>query len=106
MLRLIGAGDVKLMAVVGAFLGLPDVLAAMFFVVVAGGAAAILVLIYQRVSGRLASNVALVLRSLALAAWTRTPVAAPSLISAGRLPYGVCIFAGTTVFLVVRQVGI
>jgi prepilin peptidase CpaA len=105
-LRAIGAGDVKLMAVVGAFLGVPDVLPAMFFVVFAGGVMATAFVLYHRVAGRMVANVALMLRSLALAAWTRTPVATPAMVSSGRLPYALCILAGTTVFLVVRQGGI
>ena len=47
----IGMGDVKLMAVVGAALGWPAALAALFWVTVAGGAQAALQLIIARVRG-------------------------------------------------------
>lgn len=102
-LRLMGAGDVKLMAVVGAFLGFPAVLMAILFTLVAGGVMAVVWTLALRVGRRVATNVGGVFRSVAVAAWTATPPVRPVFQSAGRLPYAVCILAGTTVFLVVRQ---
>jgi prepilin peptidase CpaA len=102
-LRLMGAGDVKLMAVVGAFIGFPAVLMAILFTLVAGGVMAVVWTLALRLGRRVASNVGGMFRSVAIAAWTRTSPVAPAFQSAGRLPYAVCILAGTTVFLVVRQ---
>lgn len=102
--RVMGAGDVKLMAAAGAFLGFPDVLPAIFFVVATGGVLAVGYIVVHRAATRAARNVGTIMRSLTVAAWTRTAPAAPASTSIGRLPYGVCIFAGTAIFLVVRQV--
>ena len=103
VLHAIGAGDVKLAAACGAFLGWPDILPALFFVVVAGGVMAVSWTLVHRSTARTAANMARIAQSLAMAAWVRTsPVHSP-FVSSGRLPYAVCILVGTTVFLVVRH---
>lgn len=102
-LRLMGAGDVKLMAAAGAFLGLPDVLPAIFFVVVTGGIAGIGYALVRGLGSRLLANVSVVVRSWGVAAVTRTAPPPSAFTPTGRLPYGVCIFVGTAAFLVVRQ---
>jgi len=104
MLRVMGAGDVKLMAAVGAFLGFPDVLPAMIFVFLTGGTLAVGYIVYHRVAARAARNLGAIVGSLMTAALTGTAPTAAAMASAGRLPYGVCIFGGTALFLVVRQV--
>jgi len=103
-LRAIGAGDVKLAAACGAFLGWPDILPALFFIVVAGGVMALGWSLVQRTTGRAASNVAQIAQSVFLAALLRTGMPNVPVQSAGRLPYAVCILVGTATFLVVRQV--
>lgn len=103
VLRVMGAGDVKLMAAAGAFLGFPAILPAIFFVVFTGGILAVGYILVHRAVARTARNIGAIVRSLTVAAWTRTAPAAPASMSIGRLPYGVCIFAGTAIFVVVRE---
>ncbi|HEY0825517.1 MAG TPA: A24 family peptidase, partial [Ramlibacter sp.] len=65
-LRVMGGGDVKLMAMVGAFLGLPDVLPALLFVFVAGGIAAVVAAVSRGRVRRLLGNVAAIVRGAAI----------------------------------------
>ncbi len=108
LLRGMAAGDVKLMAMTGAYLGPWDGLHAVLWSFMAGGVLALAIVL---VNGRLArlwrnlSQAALV-GSLQLAAG-RTPTAQiASSESAGMLPYAVAIAAGTTLFLIARQLGL
>lgn len=103
-LRAMGGGDVKLMAMVGAFLGVPDVLPALLFVFVAGGVAALGAALFQGRALRLLHNVHSIVRSAAVAAVTGTAVTPQRVVSAGRLPFALPIAAGTIAFLVYRQV--
>src|SRR6478672_7302054 len=56
VLRLLGAGDVKLMAMVGAFVGPSGTLGALLYVVVTGGIAALLVAARRGALRRLLEN--------------------------------------------------
>lgn len=89
-LRAMGAGDVKLMAMCGAFLGLPATLWAVLFTLLAGGVLALGLLAWQ---GRLRRGLDNVL------ALTRGAAAIPAGESAGSLPYGVAIATGTLGYL-------
>jgi prepilin peptidase CpaA len=102
-LRVIGGGDVKLMAMVGAFLGLPDILPALLFVFAAGGVAALAAAASRRRMRRLLGNVGAIVRSAAIGAVTGAPAAPAGLVSAGRLPFAIPIAAGTAAFLLYRQ---
>lgn len=104
LIRAMGAGDVKLMAAVGAFLGPLPVLKAALFVFVVGGIAAVAFAVSRRAGRQLAANLTEFAESLVLpgvAVWR------PGLGSAsiGSLPYGVSISVGTLLFLVARQLG-
>jgi prepilin peptidase CpaA len=98
LLRGMAAGDVKLMAVVGAFAGPNDVLSIAVLTWCAGGVMALLVVLAR---GRL--KLALV-NVLQMARAMLTPglpaTAAPEMSSAGAIPYGVAIAIGTIVVLV------
>jgi prepilin peptidase CpaA len=106
-LRVMGAGDVKLMAMVGAFLGLPSMGYALLYCLMAGGAFALFYVLYQSVALKFVMNVGAALQMLPFAAqhgrragaWLAT---APSI---GKMPYGPAICAGTLVYLVLRQLG-
>ena len=108
MLRVLGAGDVKLMAMVGAFLGPSSTISALIYVVVTGGIAAILVATARGAVGRLALNVYFIVNV------ARVPTADPAWSghasgtgqSVGKLPYGISICIGTLAYLVTRQLGI
>ena len=79
--RAMGGGDVKLMAGVGAFLGWPDVLDALFFTALVGGVLAILYMVWQRTPSKDDEGNELPRR--------KTPI-----------PYGVAIAAGTLLSIV------
>ncbi len=105
VLRIMGAGDVKLMAMVGAFLGPTATLQALLFTTAAAGVAAIVFAIHHRSAVRLARNSTNIVQSLAFAALTGSrPVdLLPAGTSIGRMPYGVSICIGTITCLVARQ---
>ncbi|WP_296951444.1 prepilin peptidase [uncultured Massilia sp.] len=98
LLRGMAAGDVKLMAVVGAFAGPRDAITIAVLAWCAGGVMALL-LVLARGRLRLAvRNIVAVVRG-ALVPGMALP-AAGSWTSAGAIPYGVAIAAGTIAVLV------
>lgn len=104
LVRAMGAGDVKLMAAVGAFLGPLAVFKAALFVFVVGGLAALAFALSRRASRQLAANLTEFAQSLVLpgvAVW-RPGIGTASI---GNLPYGVSISVGTQLFLLTRQLG-
>lgn len=106
-LRLLGAGDVKLLAAVGAFIGAPDIILAILFVLAAGGFVAVAAAMYRKVLLRALGNIYTVTAVAATAVTAGiNPVRAASagFASAGRIPYAISITLGTLVFLVLRQV--
>lgn len=94
-LRALGAGDVKLMAAVGAYVGpqaLPLTLLATF---IAGGLMTMVVCLYRGTAARLLRNV----RDMLTSAWWRlacreAPLLEPAPLSAGRMPYALAIAGG------------
>jgi len=100
--RVMGAGDVKLMAMAGAFLGGTAVFKAVLFVFVVGGIAAVVFVMTHRAVARLATN----LQQIAFGLITPgVGVLRLGSASVGKLPYGMSIAAGTIAFLVARQLG-
>ena len=97
-LRAMGAGDVKLLAMIGVWLGAPAVGYAALWTMVAGG---VLSLSWALGTGVLRHVIAN-LRDMFLASWVRlqagagVAVAAPT-SATGRLPYAVAIACGTAV---------
>ena len=106
-LKAMGAGDVKLMAMAGAFLGMPDTFYAVLSVFIAGGVAALAFAVSHKASKRMAANLRNMVQSLAFAAMAGQPPGSgmAKAASIGRLPYGVSIAVGTVAFLVIKQVG-
>ena len=106
-LRALGAGDVKLMAAVGAFLGpqaLPFTLLATF---VSGGVLTLLVTLYRGTAMRLLRNV----RDMLSNACWRWPAArrrcwSRRLASAGKMPYALAIAAGAWMQLALADSGL
>lgn len=98
-LRVMGAGDVKLMAAVGAFLGISQIAYAVLFTIIAGGIAAFLFALYHRAVRRMTGNVADIVQNMAFAALAGIRPAATAGTSVGKLPYAVSIAAGTITWL-------
>jgi prepilin peptidase CpaA len=92
LLRILGAGDVKLMAVVGVWLGTAAVLQAALWTLLAGGVLALVMAVASGTLRQVLFNTVLVLTSHAPPLATQ-PQAAPGL----RLPYAVAIAAGSAV---------
>lgn len=107
MLRVMGAGDVKLMAMAGAFLGLSETPAAVLWVFLAGGLFAIGHVLMHRLLGRLTHSLRDMAGQLMLTVTTGTRPASPAALkqSVGKLPYGMAIAAGTISYVVARQIG-
>ena len=109
--RGMGAGDVKLMAMVGAFLGPVQIWPVIFATVLAGGALAIAMALRERVLGRVFKSIYLMLFGGLLPMIKRTQRAAtPAASGTGttptaeeitgvRLPYGAAIAAGCLAYM-------
>lgn len=106
-LGVMGAGDVKLMAMVGAFLGLGDIMYALIYALIAGGVAALLVALLRKSMWRMLRNVKGVVQAATYATLggMKPQVFLDAGESVGKLPYGVSICAGTVVYLIARQLG-
>lgn len=105
LLRAMGAGDVKLMAMAGAFLGPDGTWHAVIFVFIAGGIAALAYALWHRAARKLLHNTRQTTQLLfiSVAAGIRPDARASSAPSVGTLPYGVSIALGTASFLIARQ---
>ncbi|BAL26412.1 prepilin peptidase [Azoarcus sp. KH32C] len=105
-LRAMGAGDVKLMMMVGAFLGPLQTLGVVVLTFVAGGVLAIGMALWQRSFKQLALNLHVMLTTSAVHAATgASPKFEPLQQTAGRMPYAVAIAAGTLLQLYLVRSG-
>lgn len=99
-LRAMGAGDVKLMAMVGAFLGPADVLGAVLATFVAGGVMALVVVVWSKQLGPLLQNIKLMLLGgVVRMSAGQLPLMNDLPVSVGKLPYAVAITVGTFGYL-------
>lgn len=99
----LGAGDVKLMAMVGAFVGVPEIFGALVFSMIAGGVAAIGFALFRRKSLQMLRNVQETLTtSMVTIAAGHAPLLA-SMPSIGKLPYAIGICAGCIAWIVYRH---
>jgi prepilin peptidase CpaA len=107
MLGAMGAGDAKLMAMVGAFLGPLAVLDAALLSLLAGGVLSLAVALWSGTLMRVLTNVHQLLLQTLLRARTGGGAAidAPPDTS-GQLPYAIAIAAGTLLQLALQQRGI
>ena len=96
MLRAMGAGDVKLMAMVGAFVGPNALIGTIILTFLIGGALSILTALRLGTLDRLIDNLrTMVMGSIFKAVLHEMPTLDSASVSAGKLPYGVAIAAGT-----------
>jgi prepilin peptidase CpaA len=100
LLRAMGAGDIKLMAMIGAFVGPTSMLNVTLYILLAGGVLAIGVILLRGKLAKLIDNLKIMLL-MRLAGSTSINLPTTETIdqSAGKLPYGVAIAAGTLVYL-------
>jgi prepilin peptidase CpaA len=102
LLRAMGAGDVKLMAMSGAFLGFPETLWAVLATFLAGGALSLAYLLWKGALRRALLNIA----ALGITSGARHVFAIDAKTSAGTFPYGIAITVGTIGYLVLHQLGL
>lgn len=100
LVRAMGAGDVKLMAMAGAFVGPKMIIGAALVTLVAGGVMAVMVALKQRAFWRLIENLKVMLfGSMARLADGQLPIPEQPAASVGKLPYALAIAAGTLGYL-------
>jgi prepilin peptidase CpaA len=96
VLRGMGAGDVKLVAMIGAFLGPQAIIKVVLLTFMVGGIFSIALAFRQRTLNRLFSNVKTMIYIAGFKlALHETPKLEESFVSAGKLPYAVSIAIGT-----------
>ena len=105
LLRAMGAGDVKLLAMCGAFLGPNEIWRVALAVLLTGGLLGVVFILANGSALRVVQNFSNLFR---VALFDTLGGSAPSLristlASAGRLPYGVAIALGTAAYLVLQQ---
>jgi prepilin peptidase CpaA len=105
LLRAMGAGDVKLLAMVGAFLGPGDTFHAALATMIVGGVLAILLVLIKGKALLMLQNLASAfhLNFLSVASGLAPSLHVTSKASAGKIPYGVAIAIGTIGYLVLHQ---
>lgn len=111
LLRMMGAGDVKLMAMIGAFVGPNDILGVLLSTLIAGGVLALVVSWRLGMLGRLMENLTRffmltlsVNKSKSLKGNLSMPEKDPD--SVGKLPYAIAITVGTITFLAINHLKI
>lgn len=109
-IRVIGAGDVKLMAMVGSFLGPGGTLYALLFTSIIAGFSAVGFAVTNHVLARLLTNVKHIVRgvvalSTGTGTWHRGLYLAEN-NSVGRMAYGINIALGTSTYVVAQQFGL
>jgi prepilin peptidase CpaA len=93
MLGQMGGGDVKLVAAIGAFSGFPLILNVLLWGIIAGGVYALLASLWR---GKLWENIKRALLVLGNLVFWRS-VSSFNISSAQKIPYGICISAGTVI---------
>ena len=102
-LRAMGAGDVKLMAMVGAFVGPTEIWWALFYTALAGGVLALGMILRHALLARVVQNLQLMVWNFLFALGGHgVASAAPSPNGSPPLPYGVAIAAGSIALVIHR----
>ena len=100
LVRALGAGDLKLLAMVGAFVGAPTVLIVALYTLLAGGLLSLAVMLGRGVATHTLRNLRYLMTDWALRVRSGQGLAmAPLATTAARLPYAVAISAGTVMAL-------
>ncbi|SFH93349.1 prepilin peptidase CpaA [Collimonas sp. OK307] len=106
-IKAMGAGDVKLMAMVGAFLGVPYIVFAVIATFIAGGLVALGFALFNKALGRIFTNVKNIVQTMVFSAagGIKPDVSLEASKSVGKMPYGVSIGIGTFGYVVANQLG-
>ncbi len=96
-LRAMGAGDVKLLAMVGAWLGASSVAWAALYTLLAGGVLSIVAMVATRSTGQVLSNLRTMLAPALIQPFGRVGDVPPSRRTTGQLPYAFAVATGTTI---------
>lgn len=104
LLRMMGAGDIKLMAMVGAFVGTSDILGVFLNTLITGGVLAFIISLQQGMAGRLMENLTHMLQTIFTinkidSLSNNPPVLGKTPTSIGKIPYAIAIAIGTVIFL-------
>ncbi|MBK4733811.1 A24 family peptidase [Noviherbaspirillum pedocola] len=101
-LRVMGAGDVKLMAAVGSFLGGSAAFSTLIYTLISGGVLALVFILFKRTWKSSFQNVTLIgMHMFSSVLAKRVYLAEYPVQTSGHLPYAVAIFAGTLLHLYV-----
>lgn len=104
--RAMGAGDVKLMACVGSFLGPASALGAVLTTLIAGGILAVLVVIQKRAITTVVENARIMVANMNIGIGSASTISVDQTPrSVGTLPYAVAIGAGTTAHIFLLHAG-
>ncbi len=99
LLRAMGAGDVKLMAMVGAFIGPISIIGVILMTFIVGGFMSIITVIQNKTVKRLFTNLqSMVLTGFIQGTMREVPNLQTPEISAGRMPYAIAITGGALVY--------
>lgn len=93
LLRAMGAGDAKLMAAIGAFLGPTQILGAVLLTLAAGGVLALAAALWSRSFRRVTANLRLMLFVVTTGRASGMSIA--DIETTGRMPYAIAIATGT-----------
>jgi prepilin peptidase CpaA len=93
LLRAMGAGDAKLMAAIGAFLGPTQILGAALLTLAAGGVLALAAALWSRSFRRVTANLRLMLFVVTTGRASGMSIA--DIETTGRMPYAIAIATGT-----------
>jgi prepilin peptidase CpaA len=105
-IRAMGAGDVKLMAMTGSFLGPAATVDAVLLTLVAGGVLAMVVALTKGALMHTLRNVQfLVMETVSRGAGGERTEVPPMAVSAGSLPYAAAVAVGTTAHLLLSRSG-
>jgi prepilin peptidase CpaA len=102
----LGAGDVKLMAMSGAFLGPRSILVSALLIFVLGGLLSVTAALRYGTLNLMMSNVRSMLQgSYFKAALHTMPVVDAAPVSAGKFPYGIAIAGGIFLYIALANAG-
>jgi len=107
LLRAMGAGDVKLMAMIGAFLGPASTLGAVLMTFLAGGILALAVALWKGVLRSTLANIRFMMLHTMIKAMSGqgTQIDASPASATGKLPYALAIAAGTVAQILLARNG-